>query len=75
MDGDQYIRIKGQKLFFLFLLFLVLMGFPVLSIFNIEKLFFGIPVLYLYLFSSWFLLIIFLFFALRNKKTNGQADE
>ena len=75
MDGDQYIRIKGQKLFFLFLLFLVLMGFPVLSIFNIEKLFFGIPVLYLYLFSSWFLLIIFLFFALRKKKTNGQADE
>lgn len=75
MDGDQYIIKKGQKLFFLFLLFLVLMGFPVLSIFNLEKLFFGIPVLYLYLFSSWLAFIIFLFFALRNRKTNSQEDE
>jgi hypothetical protein len=48
---------KGSRLVALFLLGCLLMNYPILSLFNIDKLFFGIPVLYCHLFLSWFMLI------------------
>ncbi len=50
-------RIKGRRLFFLSTLFLVLLNFPVLSIFNKGRLVAGVPVLYLYLMVVWLICI------------------
>ena len=48
----------SRRLFGLFLLGCILYNFPILSIFNRETFFFGIPVLYLYMFAVWLLLIV-----------------
>lgn len=48
----------SRRLFGLFLLGFILFNYPILSIFNLEKFLFGIPLLYLYVFFVWMLLII-----------------
>jgi len=48
----------SHRLFGLFLLGFILFNYPILSIFNLETFLFGIPMLYLYVFSVWMLLII-----------------
>ncbi|MGA6925560.1 MAG: hypothetical protein WBY88_07760 [Desulfosarcina sp.] len=52
-------KINGRRLVGLFLLGMLLFNFPLLYLFNRPVLVLGIPVLYLYLFTAW-LLIIFL---------------
>jgi hypothetical protein len=47
----------GQRLIAVFLLGCVLLNYPLLSLFNIDYRIFGIPVLYLYTFLAWGLLI------------------
>jgi len=42
----------------LFLAGLVLFNFPILSLFNIDWLFLGIPILYIYIFLAWCLIIV-----------------
>ena len=49
--------IHGQRLVAVFLLGCLLLNYPLLSIFNIDYRIFGIPVLYVYVFFSWGLLI------------------
>ena len=66
---------KGQKLFFLFLLFLVLFTFPVLSIFNIDLNILGYPVLYIFLFVSWLVLIFLLYRAVDRNPNQKPTDE
>jgi hypothetical protein len=66
---------KGQKLFFVFLLFLVLFNFPLMSIFNINKLVMGLPLLYLYLFFSWAALIAIMYFLVRGKNNKVRGNE
>ncbi|WP_439881562.1 hypothetical protein ACSX1A_00085 [Pontibacter sp. MBLB2868] len=51
-------RVKGRRLFFISILFLVLLSFPVLSIFNQGGTVAGVPVLYLYLMVMWLLCIV-----------------
>ena len=46
-------RIKGRRLFFLSALFMVLLNFPLLSIFDSVDTIAGVPVLYLYLTIVW----------------------
>jgi hypothetical protein len=46
---------------------LLLLNFPLLSIFSLSAYFCGIPVLYFYLFSVWLLLIGVTAFALRSR--------
>ena len=46
-----------QRLVGLFLLGLLLFGYPLLSLFSEPVLLFGIPLLYLYLFVTWLLVI------------------
>ena len=46
-------RIKGRQLFFMSVLFMVLMNFPLLSIFDSADTVAGLPVLYLYLTIVW----------------------
>ena len=55
----------SRRLFGLFLLGVILFNYPILSIFNLEKFWFGIPMLYLYMFLVWFLLILLIGFVTR----------
>ena len=48
---------KNKRLVALFLLGCVLLNFPILSLVNLQILIFGLPLLYVYLFSVWCLLI------------------
>jgi hypothetical protein len=48
---------QNKRLVALFLLGCVLLNFPILSLFNLEILIFGLPLLYVYLFGMWCLLI------------------
>ena len=48
---------KGQRLIALFILGCVLFNYPVLSLFSKPGIWLGIPLLYLYIFAVWALLI------------------
>ncbi len=48
----------GEGLVFLFLLGVLLFNPPLLSIFDIPRQLFGIPLLYIYLFACWGVLLI-----------------
>ncbi len=47
----------NKRLVALFLLGCVLLNFPILSLFNLKILIFGLPLLYIYIFGIWCLLI------------------
>ena len=47
----------GQRMVALCMLGCVLFNFPVLALFNVPGAFFGVPVLYAYIFAAWALLI------------------
>ena len=48
---------KGQRLVALFILGCLLFNYPVLSLFNVAAVAFGVPVLYAYIFAAWALLV------------------
>ncbi len=58
---------------FLIVAFL-LFNYPLMSVANMPKLLFGIPVLYLYLFVLWFLVIIISSLILNLNKKNDSED-
>jgi hypothetical protein len=47
----------NKRLVALFLFGCVLLNFPILSLFNLEILIFGLPLMYVYIFGVWCLLI------------------
>ncbi len=49
--------VKSQRLVALFLLGVLLFNYPLLALFNRPAEIFGIPVIYLYIFGAWALLI------------------
>jgi len=49
---------KGAKLIGIFFLSFILLTFPILNLFGRELFFGGIPLLYLYVFGVWLILII-----------------
>jgi hypothetical protein len=51
---------KGQRLVALFLLGNLLFNYPLLALFNRPDAVLGIPILYLYVFGAWGLLIVLL---------------
>ncbi|HEY0846062.1 MAG TPA: hypothetical protein VGE12_11900 [Noviherbaspirillum sp.] len=53
-------NVKGQRLIALFLLGNLLFNYPLLALFNRPDTLFGIPVLFLYVFGAWILLIVLL---------------
>lgn len=53
-------NVKGQRLVALFLLGNMLFNYPMLALFNRDDSMGGIPVLYLYVFGAWALLIVLL---------------
>ena len=50
---NEYNRLKGQKLTALFLVGCLLFSYPILDFFNRDGFIFGIPVLYVYIFTAW----------------------
>lgn len=53
-------KVKGQRLVALFLLGNLLFNYPLLALFNQSGLILGIPLLYVYVFAAWALLIALL---------------
>jgi hypothetical protein len=60
-------EIKGRRMVGLFLLGLLLFNFPILSLFDRTDFFYGIPILYLYLFLSWILFILLIFLIAQSR--------
>ncbi len=71
--------LKEQKLLIISCLFLLLFNSPILSIFNIERLVAGVPALFLYVFALWGILIIVIFFNVRElnhkQQDSSKKDE
>jgi hypothetical protein len=49
---------KSKRLIAIFLLGFLLLNYPILSLLNITVTVFGLPLLYVYIFSAWGLLIL-----------------
>lgn len=60
-------RAKGRRLFFISALFMVLLNFPVMSIFNTGGTVGGMPVLYLYITLVWLVCIIAIGFFINHQ--------
>lgn len=65
---------KTQKLISLFLVFLLLMNFPLLSLFNLPSLPGSIPLLYVYIFGCWLSLIILTAILINRRETKKDRD-
>jgi len=62
------VRRKIQRLLVLFVFGAFAINYPLLALFSKIVLWFGIPLLYLYLFVFWILFIIFIAFVAERKK-------
>lgn len=60
-------NVKGQRLAALFLLGNILFNYPLLALFNQPATIAGIPLLYLYVFGAWGLLIALLAFTVEKR--------
>lgn len=56
--NEQAEQRRGQRLLFVSVLFMVLLNFPLLAVFDHERRVGGIPVLYLYLLLAWISLVL-----------------
>jgi hypothetical protein len=63
MDGDS----RNDRLVALCLLGWLLFNYPVLALFNRPSLALGIPLVYLYIFAAWALLIALIALVVRRK--------
>jgi hypothetical protein len=64
--------VTGEGLFFLFLLGVFLFNPPLLSIFDLPRQLFGVPLLYVYLFACWGALLLLVAFIIEK---GGDAEE
>ena len=67
-------KINGRRLVGLFLLGVLLFNFPLLYLFNQPLLALGIPVLYLYLFAAWSLIIFLMLLLSRSRPEQVLPD-
>ena len=67
-------KINGRRLGGLFLLGAILFNFPMLYLFNRPTLVLGIPVLYFYLFSVWWLIIFLMLLISRSRPATPTQD-
>ena len=59
---------KGQRLVALFIFGCLLFNYPVLSLFNVPAVVFGVPVLYAYIFVAWALLVALMALAAESRR-------
>ena len=69
MTPESYI---SKRLVGLFLLGFVLFNYPVISLFNLDKFWLGIPILYLYVFGVWLILVILIVLVTKLNHNNSQ---
>ncbi|HEX4857584.1 MAG TPA: hypothetical protein VFV17_01105, partial [Usitatibacteraceae bacterium] len=55
---------RGPRLIAIFLLGFVLFNYPVLALFNVQSMVLGIPLLFIYLFLAWLVLILLMFWVI-----------
>lgn len=60
---------RSEQLLVVFVVFLLLFNYPLLSIVDRQKLWLGLPILYFYLFFVWAALILSIWWIVRRKKT------
>ncbi len=67
---------KGERLISLLIVGTILLNFPLLSVFSKKDLFLGFPVLFLYLFLIWGLIIGAIVLVLRDRSriSSGPTD-
>ena len=67
-------KINGRRLVGLFLLGMLLFNFPLIYLFNRPLLILGIPILYLYLFAAWALIVFLTLIISRAKPDTKIVD-
>ncbi len=60
-------EVKAQRLVALCLLGVLLFNYPMLALFNVAATAFGIPVLYLYIFTAWSVLVACMAYVVETK--------
>jgi len=60
-------KLKNGRLVAVFLAGLVLFNYPLLSLFNMDTLFLGIPLFYVYLFAAWLSVILLTAWTMRGR--------
>jgi hypothetical protein len=67
---------KGERLISLLIVGIILLNFPLLSVFSKTYLLLGFPILFLYLFITWGVIIgaIVLVLHDRSRRSSGPAD-
>ncbi|RDV14603.1 hypothetical protein DXT99_13090 [Pontibacter diazotrophicus] len=68
-------KVKGRRLFFISVLFLALLSFPVLSIFNKGGMVAGVPVLYLYIMLVWLGCIVAVGLFVERSRTKRETKQ
>lgn len=63
---------KNKRLIGVFLLGALFFNFPLLSLFNHKSYVLGVPLLYLYIFSIWILVIVMMIFATSHNRTHDR---
>jgi hypothetical protein len=66
---------RNERLVALVLAGALALNYPLLSVFSDERLLFGIPVLYLYLFATWAVFIAIAALITERSSVEDQADE
>lgn len=61
-------QLIGQHLTALFIIGFLLLNYPLLHVFSIDRTIFGIPVLYLYVFICWTILIVLMGVIVERRK-------
>lgn len=67
-------NIKNKRLVSLFFLGWMLFNFPLLSLFNKEVLIFGIPLLYVFLFASWSMIIFMMILSIHLRPSDSLPE-
>jgi hypothetical protein len=68
--------IKNKRLFCLFLLGCLIFNYPIISLFNHNIFIWGIPLLFVFLFCAWGLIILAMIFITRiNPKVHDKQTE
>ena len=67
----------ARRLAVLFFLAVILFNYPILSLFNLDIFPFGLPLLYIYVFSAWVVILILIALATRSRvlRTSPPDDE
>jgi hypothetical protein len=66
---------KNKRLISLFFLGILMLNYPILSLFNVRTFVLGIPLLCLYIFSVWSVLILLISIATRRPRNSVQPSE